>query len=79
MVNNPDWLKPKGKSYHHQLSLDCISKLIDCMEMFNKNGIDFCEGQSFPILFRDKILLQKVTLYPAVTKVSVDFEEIPEE
>ncbi len=49
------------------------------MEMFNKDGIDFCEGQSFSICFRDKILRQKFTLYPAETKVSVDFEEIPEE
>ncbi len=47
--------------------------------MLNKGEIDFCERQSFFIFLRDKILLQKFTLYPAETKLSVDFEEIPEE
>jgi len=35
MITNPDWLKPKEKPYFHQISLDCIEKLVECME-----GID---------------------------------------
>ncbi len=40
MIINPDWQKPKVKPYHHQLSLDCIKKLVDCVEKFNKGQID---------------------------------------
>jgi hypothetical protein len=40
MINNPDWLNPKIKPYHHQISLDCIKKLVDCVEQFNKGRID---------------------------------------
>ncbi len=40
MINNPDWLNPKIKHYHHQISLDCIKKLVDCVEQFNKGRID---------------------------------------
>ncbi len=32
MIVNPEWLKPKEKPYFHQISLDCIDKLVDCME-----------------------------------------------
>ena len=35
MIVNPEWLKPKEKPYFHQTSLDCIDKLVECME-----GID---------------------------------------
>jgi hypothetical protein len=40
MIVNSDWLKPKIKPYHHQISLDCIKKLVDCVEQFNKDVID---------------------------------------
>jgi hypothetical protein len=40
MINNPDWKKPKIKPYLHQISLDCIEKLIDCVEQFNKSKIN---------------------------------------
>ena len=40
MINNPDWHKPKIKPYLHQISLDCIKKLVDCVEQFNKGKID---------------------------------------
>ncbi len=40
MITNPDWLKPKEKPYFHQISLDCIKKLVDCVEQFNKDKID---------------------------------------
>ena len=30
MIVNPEWLKPKEKPYFHQISLDCIDKLVDC-------------------------------------------------
>ena len=40
MITNPDWLKPKEKPYFHQISLDCIEKLVDCLEKLNKGEID---------------------------------------
>jgi hypothetical protein len=40
MINNPDWQKPKIKPYLHQLSLECIKKLVDCVEQFNKGKIN---------------------------------------
>ncbi len=40
MISNPNWLKPKIKPYLHQISLDCISKLVACQEKFNKSEID---------------------------------------
>ncbi len=36
MIVNPDWLTPKEKPYFHQISLDCIEKLVECIERFNK-------------------------------------------
>ncbi len=33
MINNPDWLNPKVKPYHYQLSLGCIEE-IDCDTCF---------------------------------------------
>ena len=40
MIVNPEWLKPKEKPYFHQISLDCIEKLVECIERFNKGEID---------------------------------------
>jgi hypothetical protein len=40
MITNPDWLKPKIKSYLHQISLDCLEKLVECIGRFNKGEID---------------------------------------
>ncbi len=40
MIVNPDWHKPKEKPYFHQISLDCIDKLVKCIERFNKGEID---------------------------------------
>ncbi len=40
MILNPDWHKPKIKPYLHQISLDCLSKLVDCQEKFNEGEID---------------------------------------
>ena len=40
MILNPEWLKPKEKPYFHQISLDCIEKLVECIERFNKGKID---------------------------------------
>ncbi|MEE9605501.1 MAG: hypothetical protein V3V70_08015 [Candidatus Scalindua sp.] len=31
---------PKEKPYFHQISLDCIEKLVECMAKFNKDEID---------------------------------------
>ncbi len=40
MIVNPNWLKPKKKPYFHQISMDCIEKLVECIERFNKGEID---------------------------------------
>ncbi len=40
MIVNPEWHKPKEKPYLHQISLDCIEKLVECIERFNKGEID---------------------------------------
>ncbi len=40
MIVNPEWLKPKEKPYFHQISMDCIEKLVDCIAKFNKGEID---------------------------------------
>ncbi len=40
MILNPEWHKPKENPYFHQISLDCIEKLVKCIERFNKGEID---------------------------------------
>ncbi len=57
MITNPEWLKPKEKPHFHQISLDCIEKLVDCLEMFNKEGeIDF----DMPFKIYEKYLSMKL-------------------
>ncbi len=31
MIVNSEWLKPTEKPYFHQISLDCIEKLVECL------------------------------------------------
>ncbi|MGR3174345.1 MAG: hypothetical protein ACUZ8N_07070 [Candidatus Scalindua sp.] len=40
MINNPDWLKPDEKHDFHQISLDCIEKLVECMESIDIEEMD---------------------------------------
>ncbi len=40
MILNPEWLKPEEKPYFHQISMDCLEKLVKCIERFNKGEID---------------------------------------
>jgi hypothetical protein len=40
MIVNPEWLKPKEKPYFHQISMDCIGKLIECVGRIDKGEID---------------------------------------
>ena len=40
MINNPDWHKTKVKPYFHQFSLDCIVKLVECMDKLKKGEIN---------------------------------------
>jgi hypothetical protein len=40
MILNPEWLKPKEKPYFHQISMDCLGKLVDCIGRLNKGEID---------------------------------------
>jgi len=51
MIVNPEWLKPKEKPYFHQISLDCIEKLVECME-----GIDIEEMDCDTCLKTQEIL-----------------------
>ncbi len=39
MISNPEWRRPEEKSYFHQISLDCIEKLVKCIGRFNKGEI----------------------------------------
>jgi len=36
MIAKAVWLKPEEKPYFHQISLDCMEKLIKCLERFKK-------------------------------------------
>ena len=36
MILNPKWQKPKEKPYFHQISMDCLGKLVECQGKFNK-------------------------------------------
>ncbi len=40
MITNPEWLKPKEKSYFHQISLECIEEIAVCMEGIDIEEID---------------------------------------
>ncbi len=40
MILNPEWLKPKEKPYFHQISMNCLEKLVKCIERFNIGEID---------------------------------------
>ncbi len=40
MIVNPECLKSKEKPYFHQISMDCLEKLVDCIGRFNKGEID---------------------------------------
>ncbi len=40
MIFNPEWQKPQEKPYFHQISMDCLEKLVDCIGRFNKGEID---------------------------------------
>ncbi len=40
MILNPEWLKPEEKPYFHQISMDCLEKLVECIERFNNGEID---------------------------------------
>ncbi len=40
MIAKIDWLKPKEKPYFHQISMNCLEKLVNCIGRFNKGEID---------------------------------------
>ncbi len=42
MILNPEWLKPKEKPYFHQISLDCLEKLVECLgSLFTIRFLEF--------------------------------------
>jgi hypothetical protein len=55
MITNSDWLNPKEKPYFHQISLDCIEKLVECME-----GIDIEEMDCDTCLKMQEILSDEI-------------------
>jgi hypothetical protein len=40
MILNPDWLKTEEKPCFHQISMDCLEKLVDCIGRLNNGEID---------------------------------------
>ena len=40
MIDNPNWLKPEGSAYFHQISQDCIMKLVECIESIDIEEMD---------------------------------------
>lgn len=40
MITNPDWHKNKVKPYLHQISMECIERLVNCIVQFNKGKIN---------------------------------------
>ena len=40
MIDNPDWIKPEGSAYFHQISQDCIMKLVECIESIDIENMD---------------------------------------
>ncbi len=55
MITNPDWLKAKIKPYCHQISQDCIEKLVECMK-----GIDIEEMDCETCLTIQEILCDEI-------------------
>ncbi len=55
MITNPDWLKSKEKPYLHKISLNCIEKLVECIESFDIEEMD--RGTCFKMheILRDEI------------------------
>ncbi len=40
MIDNPDWTQPEKRAYFHQISQDCIRKLVECMEGIDTEDMD---------------------------------------
>ncbi len=40
MIDNPDWNQPKESAYFHQISQDCIMKLVECIESVDIENMD---------------------------------------
>ncbi len=55
MIINPDWLKPEENPYFHQISIDCIEKLVECIE-----GIDIEEMDCDICLKMQEILREEI-------------------
>lgn len=40
MIDNPDWIQPDERAYFHQISTDCIMKLVECLESIDIEDMD---------------------------------------
>ena len=40
MIDNPGWTQPEERAYFHQISADCIEKLVECMESIDIEEMD---------------------------------------
>ncbi len=55
MITNPDWLKLKVKPYFHQISLECIEKLVEHMESNDIEDMDCDTCLVMQEILRDEI------------------------
>jgi hypothetical protein len=72
VIVNPDWIKPKEKPYMHQMSIDCIETLLECLHKFYSHEID--EDTSSKIVEQ---LLREEIIDPEFLSFAIDnFNEI---
>ncbi len=73
MILNPEWLKPKEKPYFHQISMDCLKKLVDCRGRIKKGEID----DDTSCLIEKQILVDEFDAYEFLrgTGIILCFEE----
>lgn len=57
MIINPDWQKAETNSSLHQISLDCLEKLGDTIEQFNRGEID--DAATFKV--QKQIVVDEIT------------------
>ena len=61
MIVNPEWLKPKEKPYFHQISMDCLEKLVKYIEQCHNmmDAVITLKNQNYSQGKRTELILQK--------------------
>ena len=75
MISNPDWHETEIKPYIHQISIDCIEKLIKCMESIDIEDMDCDTCFKMQEILGDEIDDQEVLEY-AIDNFSELFDYI---